>query len=344
VALLGLGGALAFVVVYGPWGWFLWERFANPFGPLFNDVFRSPLFPLDGQRDLSFLPDGLAEALVYPLLWAHRSQGLVLEPSLADPRFAVGLAALVLAVATWARRRLRRSGRPDETRATGAPCDPAGRAAARAERAVIAFVLAGYVLWLGLFSILRYTVPVEVLLGVPVWAAARGLLLVAAPGHAQVLPARWWRAGATLCVATALGVSALVTEYPAHPREPFAWEREPRGTAAVAVERVALPAGSLVAMVGPAVSFVAPFLDAPGVRFVGGPNPEWAGAATDPASYAARVLRAVRSHPGPAFVALEFPDAYDREAMDALGAGFDPAACRPVANNLTTAVQICRWR
>ena len=112
----------------------------------------------------------------------------------------------------------------------------------------------------------------------------------------------------------------------------------------MAVGRIALPEDSLVAMIGPAVSFVAPFLDGAGVRFIGGPNAEWAGAAADPASYAARVLRAVRSHPGPAFVLLEFPDSYDQEAADTLGVGFDRAACRPVANNLTRVVQLCRWR
>ncbi len=341
VGLLSLGGALGFVAVYGPWGWFLWERFGNPFGPFFNLLFRSPLFPLEQGRDLRFLPDGLAEALVYPLLWAHRSQGLVLEPSLADPRFAVGLAALVLAVAARASRRLRRSGHLDAAKLAGASCDPTWRAAARAERAVLAFVLAGYAAWLGLFSILRYAVPIEVLLGVLVWAAAREMLLAAAPWNGQGPPAPMWRAGATLCLGTALGICALVTEYPTHPREPFAWEREPRGTAAVAVNRIALPAGSLVVMVGPAVSFVAPFLDGPGVRFVGSPNSEWAGATTDPASYAALVLRMVRSHPGPAFVVLEFPDSYDHQDVDVLGASFDPASCRPVANNLTTAVQLC---
>jgi hypothetical protein len=310
-----------------------------------NNVFRSPLFPPDAHRDLRFLPDGLAEALVYPLLWARRSEGVVLEPPLADPRFAVGLAALLLAVAAGTWRRLRGGGHSGAAgAAAGARGDPAEQVAARAMRVVIAFVLAGYVAWLGAFSILRYAVPIEALLGIPVWAAARELLLAAMPACGWMPSAGWWRGGATLCVATALGVCALATEYPAHPREPFAWEREPRGTAAVAVSRVALPENSLVAMVGPAVSFVAPFLDGAGVRFIGGPHAEWAGAAADPASYAAKVLRAVRSHPGPAFVVLEFPDSYDFETATTLGAEFDRTSCRPVANNLTTAVQLCRWR
>jgi hypothetical protein len=143
VGLLSLGGALGFTAAYGPWGWFLWERFGNPFGPFFNDVFRSPLFPPDGQRDLRFLPDGLAEALAYPLLWARRSEGVVLEPPLADPRFAVGLAALLLAVAAGTWRRLRSSGhlgRPGLPPARGAtppsrsPRAPAGGDRLRARR------------------------------------------------------------------------------------------------------------------------------------------------------------------------------------------------------------------
>jgi hypothetical protein len=340
VSLLTIGGILGFMVVYGPWGWFLWERFGNPFGPLFNDTFRAPLFPIDAQRDLRFLPSGLAHALAYPLLWAHRTQGLVLEPPLADPRFAIALAALVLLVAIGAWRRLHRSRYLRAVRTADTLCDSAHRVAARAERAVLAFVLVSYASWLGLFSILRYAVPIEVLLGIPLWAAARQLLR-ATPEQGLASPVHSWRAGATLCVATALGISALVTEYPAHPREPFAWDREPHGLAAVAVGHVALPAGSLVVMIGPAVSFVAPLLDGPGVRFVGGPNFEWAGATTDPASYAAQVLRAVQSHPGPIFAVLEFADSYDREAARVLGITVDPASCRAVPNNLTTAVQLC---
>ena len=93
-------------------------------------MFRSPLFPPDGQRDLSFLSDGLAEALAYPLLWARRSEGVVLEPPLADPRFAVGLAALLLAAAARTWRRLRSSGRFG---AAGAAAGPRGDPAEQAE-------------------------------------------------------------------------------------------------------------------------------------------------------------------------------------------------------------------
>jgi hypothetical protein len=97
-------------------------------------------------------------------------------------------------------------------------------------------------------------------------------------------------------------------------------------------------------MLGPAVSFIAPFLTGNGVRFVAGATEPWAGDPSDPASYAARIVEAVRSHAGPRFVAVEFPDDYDTEAAAALGGDLDPASCRPVHNNLTVAVQLCRWQ
>jgi hypothetical protein len=344
VALFGLGGALGFALVYGPWGWFLWERFGNPFGPFFNGIFHSPWFPPESPRDTNFLPSGTVQALVYPLLWAHRSEGLVTEMAFADPRFAVGLGALLLAVAARTWRRLRAG-----AASPAMPGEAAGsHAAGRAEEIVLAFVAAAYVTWLGLFSILRYAIPVEVLLGVPVWAAARALLQAPpAPLHGMAR-AGPWRSGAALCVGTALGVCALVTEYPVQSRQPFAPEREPRRPAAIAVARTVLPEGSLVVMVGPNVSFLAPFLEGPGIRFVGAGM--WA---VDAAAYrhAQEARQLIRSHAGPGFALLHGPDIFGEgprsnlDILHAFGIEFErTSSCRPVANNLGEEVELCRWR
>lgn len=107
-ALLAVGGLAGFAPVYGPWGWFLWKRFGNPFGPFFNEVFRSPWFPPETPRDTRFLPHGLGRALIHPLLWAGPSEPLVTEPAIADPRFAAGLGALLIAAGLGAWLRLRR--------------------------------------------------------------------------------------------------------------------------------------------------------------------------------------------------------------------------------------------
>jgi hypothetical protein len=339
VALLGLGGALGFALAYGPWGWFLWERFGNPFGPFFNDLFRSPWFPPENPRDTNFLPKGVVQALVYPLLWAHRTEYLAIEPPFADPRFAVGLAALLLAGAAGAWRRLLAG-------SLATPGEVAGDGAAgRAERAVLAFVAAAYVTWLGLFSILRYAVPIEALLGIPVWAAARALLRAG-----PVATGRMERASgaAALCLGTALGVCALVTEYPEQSRQPFAPMELPLGPAALAADRIALPEGALVVTVGPNVSFLAPFLDDPGVRFVGATM--WT-VDSAPYRHAQETRRLIGSHAGPGFALLHGPDIFGEGPRSNLailrfvGIEFDRAtACRPVPNNLGVVVKLCHWR
>jgi hypothetical protein len=346
VALLALGGAAGFALVYGPWGWFLWERFGNPFGPFFNEVFRSPWFPPETPRDTRFLPHDLGQALIYPLLWAGPSEPIVTEPAIADPRFATGLVSLLVAagLGAWHRRR-----------------DRNGHTARRATRAVLAFILVAYLGWLAAYSYLRYAVPIEVLLGIAVWASARAVLLVQlrAGGHG----AGRWRAGAALCVGTALGVCGLATRYPHWSREPFFWAGEPRGTAAVAAARVPLPEGSLVAVASKNVSFLAPFLAGPEVRFVGATRWTASGdvyhtegwtAATGLGRHrlATETRDLLRSHPGPVFLLLEDPDpdpadarlGLDLDAMRAFGIRFDRASCHWVPNNITEWAYLCRSR
>ena len=329
VVLLGVGGAAGFALAYGPWGWFLFERFGSPFGPFLNGVFRSPWFPPHGQGDPRFLPDGPVQALVYPLLWARPSTGVVTEATMADPRFALGLTGLLLVAGVGAWRRLERG----RDRGAGE------RIAGRATRMVLAFVFVAYVAWLGTFAILRYAVPIEVLLGVAVWSAARALLALSRP---DAMPTVARRRGAVLCVGISLFLCGLTTTYPAWPRQPFEWDREPRGAAAVAVAPVALPEGALVVLLWGAVSFVVPFLDGRDARFVGAAHPVWAGA--DEHLYGREVRRLVRSHRGPGFALLEDPSDFNRELARSLAMEIDPASCRAVPNNLTSLVQICRWR
>lgn len=352
VALLALGGALGFSLVYGPWGWLLWERFGSPFGPFFNDVFRSPWFQPENPRDTNFLPHGLAQALAYPFLWAHRSEWLVIEPWMADPRFAVGLSALLIAgvVAAWIRLH------------PGPPAVPVGRnaaerAARRAAWAIMAFIATAYLIWLLAFSILRYAVAIEVLLGVPVWAAARGLLHPRRSKDPMLSQAS--RRGAALCVGAVLGVCALVTEYPDHARASLGAVRGLRGT--VSATPVSLPDGSMVVAVGLYVSFLAPFNAGRDVRFVGatpwiaegarGWTPEWRAAPTLGSHRLAReVGQLIRSHPGPVFVLLENPDpAEEGERLDlsvvqAFGTTFDRSSCQALVNTLTPYGQLCRSR
>jgi hypothetical protein len=324
-------------LIYGPWGWLLWERFGNPFGPFFNDIFRSPWFQAENPRDTDFLPDSLTQALAYPFLWAHRSEELVIEPAMADPRFAIALSALAITSAVSAWYGLRHTPIPSD------PQSDNDHATQRATWAVMAFIGTSYVIWLVAFSILRYAVAIEVLLGVPVWAAARALLHPQQRGHTT--SPRVWRRGAALCVGAVLGVSALVTEYPDHSRAVLGPVRGLSG--AVSAAPVTLPDGSLVIAAGLYVSFLVPFIAGRDIRFVGatgwtaagtrGWSSEWKATPVLGGHQLAREAdRLIRTHPGPVFVLLQNPD------PAAEGARLDLSVCR-CSGSRSTAAPAAHW-
>jgi hypothetical protein len=200
-----------------------------------------------------------------------------------------------------------------------------------------------------------------VLLGVPIWLAARGLL--SRSGNRPDVAAIRHRA-ATLCVGAVLAACALVTEYPRWDREPFFWPEEPRGAAIVAAVSVSLREGSLVVLAGNYVSFLAPSLHGRGLRFVGvsrwaaGADPYYtdawsADSGVGPWRLGAEVRRLLRDHPGPVFVLLEDPDpsptgedyfGLDPQLVRAFDLQVDRASCRRVLNNLTRLGFLCQQR
>ena len=340
MAHLAVGIALGFAITYGPWGWFLYDHFGNPFGPFLNEAFSSPWFPPATFRDKRFLPADILQALIYPVLWARRSEWLVTEWPVADPRFAIGLTAAVLtsARAVWPSARSSAS-------------DPATRASShRVHSALITFVLCSYVAWLTTFSILRYTVAIEVLLGVPLWAALQPFAGPGPgrwPGSAKSLTSWKWPVTEARC-ATVLFALTLIgclvtTIYPAWNRKSFAWTGGYGVPSAVSVEPLTLPEASLVALVGPAVSFVAPFLSSPGIRFIGAPHPGEIGPAAYATGAAETVRRIAQLHRGPRFAVVEDPDSYDAEVAQAYGIAIDIHECWPLRNNLTDQIFLCAW-
>lgn len=147
------GGAMAaaFAATAGPWMWLLWQRYANPLFPYFNDVFRSPWADPVSFSATRFGPTSAAEWLAFPFVLLVKLEHYVSEPAFRDARpallYALALAALAIAL-------LRR----ERTRA------PAGNPAAW--RFVAAFFVASLVAWAALYRIWRYLVPLELLAGV----------------------------------------------------------------------------------------------------------------------------------------------------------------------------------
>ena len=243
IIILAAGSAAAFLLSYGWWGLHLYHLTGNPVFPLFNQVFRSDLIPPASMTDPQFRPRNLGQWLFYPFYWIHRNQHLVTEPPFSDGRYALCMLALgAMAVrALWTRWRRVDAGRQEPAPVT---------------RLLIAFVGAAYVMWLVLFSILRYVIPIEALTGL--------LLLIAV--HA-FMPTGWqgkgWIRTADFALAILFALIVTTTHYPNWGRAPF--EKQVFVVKTGQIER-----DSLVILGGAPTAYLAPFFpSAQGTSFIG---------------------------------------------------------------------------
>lgn len=189
--LLGLGGIAGAALTGGEWCLIAWRDTGNPIFPLFNAVFQSREVASINLMDAQFMPHSVPDALAYPFYWLlgdHRGA----EHPFRDARFAIVTVLLVLGLLA----RMTRS-------------------SAIFTRRDIQFVVlfaVSYLAWLGLFSIQRYAVVLELLCGplivlllVRLAASARPTLLATSsvPLNALMMtvavaialwsqPADWW--------------------------------------------------------------------------------------------------------------------------------------------------------
>ena len=134
-----------FVLSYGLWGAMLYEHFANPFFPHFNAIFMSPWWEPVNYFDRNYGPRDAFQAAFFPLILA-RDYKLVSEVSFRDWRLGVLFLLSILAAIKYFAL-----GRRDNL--------------APAWRFLAVFTLASYLIWLKLFGIYRYLVPLEMLSG-----------------------------------------------------------------------------------------------------------------------------------------------------------------------------------
>ena len=150
-------GVLGGIAASAGW-WFLkmWNTFGNPLFPQFNNIFHSPLAAENGVIDYYFRPVGWIENLLWPFIFAFNTRR-VSEIPLKLAVWPVLYGLLAVWAALWLKRRLRpRAG------ALAPALD------ARSRFMLVFFVIA-YVVWMRMFSIYRYVVPLEMLAPLLIW-------------------------------------------------------------------------------------------------------------------------------------------------------------------------------
>ncbi|MDA9436595.1 hypothetical protein XH88_33340 [Bradyrhizobium sp. CCBAU 51627] len=143
-ALLAIGGIIGAVLTGGEWCLMTWRDTGNPIFPLFNAVFQSPEVAAVNLMDAQFMPHGVLDALAYPFYWLigdHRGA----EHPFRDARFAVVTVLFALGLLM---RMIRGSA-----------------ILTRGDVQLVVMFAVSYLGWLGLFSIQRYAVVLELLCG-----------------------------------------------------------------------------------------------------------------------------------------------------------------------------------
>lgn len=308
----GIGVLTGLALGGGLWMAHLWHDYGNPVFPHMNHIFRSPFAAISDYVNVAFFPPTLWERLFFPVVFTF-SPLAVGEVPWFDLRV---LALFVLVPAGVAAMLAGRSMGKRNEWLTDKP----------ATRFLLVALSITYALWVAMFCIYRYLVPLEML---------APLALVMAVG---LLPlARRLRIG----LAVALLALVQLTMQPADwGRIPWPAGTDQRWVQAD-VPPIDDPDDTMVLMAGYwAISHVIPSFPSP-VAFVRIQSnflqPDSVGN-----GYLAIMKDKLSAHRGPFLMLSTIPDtAGAAKAAALLGLRLDPQRCRAIANNLGEPLNLC---
>jgi hypothetical protein len=302
----GLGVIAGFALFGGWWLAELITRFGNPLFPYFNDIIRSPWALPEPYRDDRFFITGLGDALTLPFqLFVDGQQAG--EIQFRDARV---LAAYVVLFATPVMLFLGRL----RTQAYAPVAD------LFALRYLAAFFGLSYLVWLGLFVIYRYAVPLEMIAPLIV-VAAMAVWPISAHRHASLAIAVLG-----FCVVTVKAGT---------------WGRMPWSESGKFVEVTApdVPTDSLILMTGFApTSFVIPAFP----REVSFLRPQsYLVEPTHDTRFTATIRDRIKDHAGPVYLLQPTWEGHAGRAV-LPQFGLEPTPdCRPVRTNLDDELELC---
>ncbi|WP_230943929.1 glycosyltransferase 87 family protein [Burkholderia diffusa] len=150
--LFGIGTLIGFAITGGYWFAYMWKLFGNPLYPQFGALFPNPLTKPSTVTDLRWLPRGFWENVLWPIIISLNSTRA------GEDRIHQVLWAVVYVLILW----------------WGADCifrrrASSGTAMDSRARMLVLAVAIGFVVWMRLFSIYRYIIPIELLTPVVIW-------------------------------------------------------------------------------------------------------------------------------------------------------------------------------
>jgi hypothetical protein len=302
------GWIIGFSLLYGWWGYAVWQRTGNPFFPLFNNIFKSDWYPPVAQQPYGLVPGSVFRAIFAPFFWAFSQSHFVTEGTLLrDARPAIAYASTVVLITATCLKRYR-------TRGPELSPPPIGWF-------IITFTGAAYVLWACFFFSLRLGLVLETLSGV--------IIMLTAVAIAKAIPAKNASRAAALMAFGVVAI-ALLNRWSIIPQ----FGRVHYATKAISVTVPPIPSGSLILTPGQTtylLPFVATDFKAVGTTDDAFPGYQWRD----------RIASIVKTSDASIFL-LDGPEGGNEKTMHQLGLTWDDTDCRPIVSNLWIRERICR--
>ncbi|HEX8615047.1 MAG TPA: hypothetical protein VF800_27505 [Telluria sp.] len=157
--VFGLGTLAGIGASAGHWYWLMWKQFGNPLFPQFNNIFKAPLASQIAVADMGWVPKDALEALLWPFIFTFNSKR-VIELPMTQIIWPIVYIAFIAFFAQRLRRLWLAAPGPG---AVVAPGEAPGA------RLLLVFFALSYLIWLKLFGIYRYMVPLELLAPLVLW-------------------------------------------------------------------------------------------------------------------------------------------------------------------------------
>lgn len=148
ISIFALSGLIGYLLVNGWWMWQLYEHFDNPFFPFLNKIFKSEYFDDMNFSDRRYIDIVWWKKLILPYLFAfHQKRRVVGETVFFDFRFALVYTIILFQIAYYIIKNHKMT-------------------LDRRYLLAYAFGIIAYLLWLSIFSILRYAIVLELLIAI----------------------------------------------------------------------------------------------------------------------------------------------------------------------------------
>lgn len=157
--VFGVGVLVGIALMNGYWFYAMWVKFGNPLFPQFNNIFLNPLAASVAVGDTSWLPKTFWQQIFWPFIISADAQ----KVGQIDIRQIIwGIGYLLLICFIVKTLYVKFTKKSSETLASS-------------ERFVMAVVVIGFLIWMKLFSIYRYLVPMDMLAPLVVFILCKAL-------------------------------------------------------------------------------------------------------------------------------------------------------------------------